>query len=806
MNARAAATVFLAAIVLAATAVPARAQEIHVRLLNEETREPLAGVLVAALGADAALGPTVLATGDGIASVRVTGAGPYRLLIRRIGFAPVTTGLIAAPATGETLDILVPVHRITLGTVRVVGAASCSAQTASPSTGAQDAWTQVRTALEASTLTRYQRLVTTAGYRIQRQLRIDGTVDYADTTLLGKTGERPFVAPPPASLERDGYFRHRADGSEEFYAPDEAVLLSPGFTVHHCVSDVAETHRDATGTLIALAFVPRDRDTRSEIKGFIWIDSATSELRRIDFEYVRVPLPAPADSLGGSVEFRHLASGAWIVSRWMLRIPRWRVVDRHGYVLLDGYGEVGGTASVVRDLATPGPNVPRVIAGTVFDSIALRPLRGAHVHIADLNRETVADSTGAFRFDSVSAGVHTVWADHATLDTLGLFSLGARVDVTPQVVSSVPLAIPSFATLRQRVCGAGALADSTTGFVFGAVHSDSAGASRPGAVVNVGWHADGARGTPETAVTAMADSTGNYVVCGIPGARELTISARDGAIATPPAPLRVGAARIVHRDLVLSAMTTVAEGVADTTGSAGNGTAHLLRVVSADGKPVVYANVSLAGGVAHVTNEKGEVALGSSRIHTITTSVKRIGFKPWFGTIDFPDSASVVTVTLSHVTQSLAEVRVTGQKSSFSPLIQGFYDRWLMREKGLLSATFIGPEEMEFRHPDLVSNMLRGINGVTFVNTCSERGCLVAYATDAPNCKMAVMIDGQQQMPENIAPPRAPPVFVVRIDRAVNSIDVTAIEVYPRGGNMPIGLHADDDRCGVIALWTGSRR
>ena len=74
---------------LISTATLASAQDLHVRLLNEETREPLAGVLVAALGDNAAVGPTVLATGDGIATVRVTGSGsvspahpPHRLCTR----------------------------------------------------------------------------------------------------------------------------------------------------------------------------------------------------------------------------------------------------------------------------------------------------------------------------------------------------------------------------------------------------------------------------------------------------------------------------------------------------------------------------------------------------------------------------------------------------------------------------------------------------------------------------------------------------------------------------------------------------
>jgi len=800
---------------LVATATLASAQVVRVRLVDAETRQPLAGVLVAPLSVTSAVGPSVLTSADGIATVRLSGTAPQRLLIRRIGFAPVTTDPVAIPSdVAQAVDIVVPAQRITLSAVHVVGAAACANQTESPSAGAQDAWTQVRTALEASALTRNQRLVTTAALRFQRQLRVDATVDYADTTLRGKSGERPFVAPAPAALERDGYFKHRDDGSEEFYAPDEAVLLSAGFTAHHCVRDASETRHDSIGTQIALAFVPRDRDTRSEIKGFIWLDSATSELRRIDFEYVRVPLPAPADSLGGSVEFQHLASGAWIVSSWTLRIPRWRRVDRRGYMVLDGYGEVGGTASVVRDLATPGPDVPRTIAGTLFDSIAQRPLRGAHVHVADLNRETVADSTGAFRFDSVSVGIHTVWADHPALDALGLFSLGTRVDVTPQVVNTVPLAIPSFATLWQRVCGTVARADTSAGFVFGGVRADSAGASRPAAVVNIAWRADSAHGIAASSVKATADSTGSYVACGVPSAQSVTIFATDGAIATPRASLRLGAARIARRDLVLSAMSTAAEGVADTSGVATNGTTHLLRVVSPDGKPVGYANVSIGGGTTRITNEKGELGLGAGRIHAATTSIKRIGFTPWFGTIDFPDTASVVTVTIAHAaSQYLAEVRITGQRNPSSPFVQGFYDRWLQRQQGLLSATFIGPEELEFRHPDEISTMLRGRSGVDvklYVGPGSIPGYhqLMAMSADTPNCPMAIVIDGKQHYPDLIpgtGPPHGAPVYATFLDQIIPVDEIMAIEIYARGGNVPISLQVNDTRCGVIAVWTGSR-
>ncbi len=797
--------------------VRAVAQDVRVRLIDQEANVPLGGLLVSSLSATGAMGAAVLSSEDGLATVRNFGSGPVRLLIRRIGFAPFTTSPFTPPADGAVLEIIVPVHRVTLSTVRVVGNQPCTEQTASPSIGAEAEWTLVREALEASTLTRDQRLVTTAALRFQRDVRLDGTVNFSDTTLRGRAGERPFVAPEPAVLERDGYFKHHDDGSENFYAPDEAVLLSAGFVRRHCINVASNVRRDSTGTLIALAFMPRDRDSRADIKGLIWIDSATSELRRIDFEYVRISLRAPADSLGGSVSFTHLASGAWIVSSWTLRMPRFRVVDRRAnYTVLDGYIEVGGTASAVRDVTTPGPNAPRVIVGSVFDSLTNQPLGGAHVQIADLGRDVIADSLGRFRFDSVTTGVHTLYADHRTLDDVGLFSIGARVDVTPQLTTTVAIATPSFATLWSRACGGKPIAAAQDGFVFGIVRDSGLSVQDSAAMIDVAWRDTSRKTSSSSHASTRADSTGAYAICGIPASQTFEVSATHAHIATVPVSLRLGPARVARRDFTIAPKTNAASGIADMApvefssanpASASNGKALTVRVQSLEGAPIAYANVIVDGGMPMITNEKGEVGLGTGRPRTLTARVRRIGFTEWFGSVEFPDSSSMATITLAHVTQQLGAIRVTGQKNPSSPFVQGFYDRWMDRQKGLLSATFIGPEELEFRHPGNITNVLSGLLGVRLVKVCEERnGCLVAMSSNkACNVPMAIMVDGMQQTGENIAPRDAPPVYAVLIDRLLVASDVMGIEVYARGGNMPVSLQANDNRCGVIAFWTGSR-
>jgi hypothetical protein len=143
----------------------------------------------------------------------------------------------------------------------------------------------------------------------------------------------------------------------------------------------------------------------------------------------------------------------------------------------------------------------------------------------------------------------------------------------------------------------------------------------------------------------------------------------------------------------------------------------------------------------------------------------------------------------------------------------GFYDRVQLRQKGVLSGTFLGPEEIERRHPAAVTDLLRGLNGVVIVNGPRGEKCALGYGG---GCFMTVMLDGATLRPESrfcsmnsstltmnpmTIPPKGPD-----IEEFITSGDVAAIEVYPRGANMPISLQAADNACGVVAIWTGSRR
>jgi hypothetical protein len=256
--------------------------------------------------------------------------------------------------------------------------------------------------------------------------------------------------------------------------------------------------------------------------------------------------------------------------------------------------------------------------------------------------------------------------------------------------------------------------------------------------------------------------------------------------------------------------------------SAGGAQQRKIRVIGPDSTPIMYAYVAVEGGDGKISDENGDVNLGVGKKQTLTLRVQRIGYQPWFGKVVLPDTAVTILVQLPRLAQSLSTIKVQAPPETRALQLTGFYDRWMMRQRGALSAVFIGPEEIEFRHPDKVTNMLRGLNGIDFRRSCEND--LVAFSSSG-QCQMAVLIDGQRQCPSRgcrgivnsgsgaqsskpdcESPTTLNSTTAVILDQLVNAGDVAAIEVYNRGGNVPVSISASDQSCGIIAIWTGARR
>ena len=242
--------------------------------------------------------------------------------------------------------------------------------------------------------------------------------------------------------------------------------------------------------------------------------------------------------------------------------------------------------------------------------------------------------------------------------------------------------------------------------------------------------------------------------------------------------------------------------------------ATVLKVIGSDSVPVPFAWVSVDGGTSSITDEGGHVTLGAARHKKLTVEVRRIGYEPWLGKLDLPDTAAVLTVVLPRIAQSLSSATITSIAARSRLQRTGFYDRWLQRQKGTLSATFMAPEEIEKRHPTHTSDLLFGLSGVSMTN--GPDGAMCARGSGG-SCFMAVLLDGNVlRNTTNVCTlhsslhvgPGGTPKDVVGpdINQYIDAANVAALEVYARGATMPASLQAADNSCGVIAIWTGSRR
>lgn len=312
----------LASLVLLVPAT-AHAQTVVGRVAEEGTLRPLGGAFVVLEDADGRRTAAVLTGRDGRFVIRAGVAGSYRLRTQMIGYATTETDPFRLEP-GETAQrlIQVPLRAVALDGIRVTGGARCRPR---PGSGPETArlWEEGRKALEVASWTEKESVVRFHAIRHRsvldpRTLRV---VERSEEGWRGWSGRSPFSSIPAERLATEGYVRQAADGELTFYAPDADVLLSDLFLDSHCFF-VRSPPADEP-ELIGLGFEPVRRGPHPDIRGVLWLDRGTAELRRLDFGYTAVPtVPAGLHAVaGGRVEFERLATGVWIVRRWWIRMP-----------------------------------------------------------------------------------------------------------------------------------------------------------------------------------------------------------------------------------------------------------------------------------------------------------------------------------------------------------------------------------------------------------------------------------------------------------------------------------------------------
>jgi hypothetical protein len=298
------------------------AQVVRGDVRDEGTGQPLYGAIVELLDANGKQAAGTMTDEAGRFAVKAPGAGRYLLRVERIGYRSSSAPAFDL-ALGETVErrLQAPMVPVSLAAVTVEGSKKCVVR---PAEGLQSfaLWQEARKALYATqlasedrrlhvTVRRYVRLIDPNTMQTRREASYDESL----------FAEHPFATPRSAEdLARHGWVQRDAQFTN-FYGPDADILLSDAFADTHCFRVKEGKHKEKG--LIGLAFEPAKKRRVADVKGVLWIDPKSAELRFLEFRHTGLFGPDIAPhKYGGRVEFSHLPNGAWIVQRWWIRWPQ----------------------------------------------------------------------------------------------------------------------------------------------------------------------------------------------------------------------------------------------------------------------------------------------------------------------------------------------------------------------------------------------------------------------------------------------------------------------------------------------------
>ena len=447
------------------------AQTVRGRLVEGESR-PVIGALVVLVDEEGRQVGGALTDRGGAFLIAAPAPGSYRLRAQRVGYESTLTRpfdlLHGQTVEREIVATTVPTR---LDGLSVTARNPCDVR---PAVGRTTfaLWEETRKALEAASFAQRQALYQFQVRSFSRALdprTLEVVPDSAIESERVLHTARPFASVPVEQLLEDGFVA-RSFAESTYYAPDADVLLSEAFLDEYCFA-IAES--PAEPALVGLAFRPVAENGPPAVRGTLWVDRETRELRRLDYGYARFELPGRAhEHAGGRIEFEALPTGAWIVRRWSIRMPtrvtleprsagvvvpqnsrcgegciqlRSRPVGRDESAFraeLSGLREDGG--EVVAIVPLRGPALWGTLSGVVRDS-AGAPLAGALVYLSGTQYSATSDESGHYRIAAVPAGSYSLAFSHPSLATRGVFPPPRAVEVasgrtTTSDLAPVPLA------------------------------------------------------------------------------------------------------------------------------------------------------------------------------------------------------------------------------------------------------------------------------------------------------------------------------------------------------------------------------
>lgn len=539
-----AAAALVAALCAHLAPLDAAGQTVLARVVDDANGQPVVGALVHLVAPEGTLARSALTDDLGRALfVGAFGEG-WRLRAEMIGRATVE-GEAFSVAEAETVshEIRMASSAIMLEGIDVAASERCEIRGGDEGMIVAEVWDEARKALAAASITDNRGV-----YRYET-VRYDRQIDVETNAVLNEERQRrnaymrtPFESRPAEELVRDGFVQD--DGGEDvYYAPDATALLSDAFLDTHCFRLAEE--RNGEG-FIGLEFEPtEDRDV-PDIRGTMWLDPETAELRWLEYRYTGLQRERRSPRVGGRVDFRRMPDGSWIVPEWWIRMPVVGVgVDFEGNrnARIVQYHQTGGLVMDVREAGGRGlGRMARTggIEGVVRDSIGV-PLRGVRVGVVGSNQEVYSNAEGRYSITGLPEGRYHVRFVDERLEIMGFVPRPLERDVVPGEMSWLEYVTPSVGDVLFEACRDEEV-DPSLVKVAGVV-VDAGGDGVEGATVRLAY-------TQYTLPTGLimrdgrwmeiaTTPTGFFNFCAVPPDTRLTLEAELGELASEQMILRI---------------------------------------------------------------------------------------------------------------------------------------------------------------------------------------------------------------------------------------------------------------------------
>jgi hypothetical protein len=763
--------------------LPLHAQTI-IGELADEAGAPVAGALVALLDNQNGDLDVYLSDSGGAFLLEAPNPGRYRIRVERIGHMAVVTPELELES-GEPLSyrLQVPSQPIDLTWPAPAEEAECVADPTDDFATSR-LWQEIQKALSIAVWTVEWAPLQLAITRYVRDLELGSLrVGMLDSDSWAQIGSETLASLPASELAEGGYVRQEPGGDDAYWAPDPQVLVSESFRETHCYS-VRPGEVTETATWVGLAFEPIAERRLSDLRGVLWVDRATAELRRLEFWFTSLPAAVAAAEPGGRIDFLRLSTGEWIVGRWQIRLPVLTDAEDAELVAIREVGvDVRAVYGPEGTLLWEEPQTGLV--GTVVGRASGLPFADAAVRLAGTAYADTTDGFGRFRFDGLREGKYGATVSHADLEELGIASEPRTVEVTRGAMTEAQLAMPGPAESMAAVCPnqAGEVAA-----LAGMVRDSISGVPVPGARVEAAW---------SEALRVEADETGRYRLCNLPPDVELTLEAEAAGHAGHVVAIRSpGSGRFLRQDLQIPLVSE--QGIVTRVVEAGtSGPTRIVgRVLDAVTlEPVEAVNVVFGTlGLQRLTDTEGTFVFPRVEPGSHELVLEHLAYGTRRDTVVVRGGELInVEVRMAVRPIELEPLTVTLERRPLPPKMHGFYDRM---DRGW--GNFITRERIESRQPVRITQMLGDLPGVRLVHLSAGR-----YMPILRN--QVRFVDGRnvEQCPPLVYLDNIPILDGAQeIDLLVLPHDIEAVEVYKSAGTVPAKFGGSMAGCGVIVIWT----